>query len=228
VGKRLSLTMMTKEMAEVIGVVPEVKTGGLELAEAESESAIYAPMAQFAYNGSTLVARTAADPNSFTRAIVGAIHAIDPEQPVLDITTMDAIVEESLGQRPLAMLLLSGFALLALLLATVGIYSVLAYTVRQRVREIGIRMALGAPGQGLLRMIVIEGLKPTLIGVVLGLVLAAALVRVMATLLYGVSRHDPGTFTGVAVIMLVVGVVATIVPAYRATRVDPIVTLRSE
>jgi putative ABC transport system permease protein len=147
---------------------------------------------------------------------------------VLDITTMEQIVEESLGQRPLAMLLLAAFALLALVLATVGIYSVLAYTVRQRVREIGIRMALGAPARGLLGMIVVEGLKPTLIGVVLGLVMAAALVRVMSTLLFGVSQHDPGTFSGVAVIMLLVGAIATLVPAYRATRVDSIIALRSE
>ena len=126
------------------------------------------------------------------------------------------------------MLLLAAFAMLALVLATVGIYSVLAYTVRQRVREIGIRMALGAPVRGLLGMIVVEGLKPTLIGVVLGLVLAAALVRVMSTLLFGVSQHDPGTFSAVALLMLAVGVIATLLPAYRATRVDPIVTLRSE
>jgi putative ABC transport system permease protein len=137
-------------------------------------------------------------------------------------------VEESLGQRPFAMLLLASFAALALLLATVGIYSVLAYTVRQRVREIGIRMALGAPTGGVLRLIVIEGLKPTLIGVALGLALAAALVRVMTTMLYGVDQHDPGTFTVVAGIMLLVGIVATLVPAFRATRVDPIVTLRAE
>ena len=114
------------------------------------------------------------------------------------------------------------------MLASVGIYSVLAYTVRQRVREIGIRMALGAPTAGVLRLVVIEGLKPTLIGVVLGLVLAAVLVRVMTTLLYGVDQHDPGTFTAVAALMLIVGIIATLVPAYRATRVDPIVTLRSE
>ena len=126
------------------------------------------------------------------------------------------------------MMLLAAFAALALVLATVGIYSVLAYTVRQRVREIGIRMALGAPVKGLLGMIVVEGLKPTLVGVTLGLVLAAALVRVMETLLFGVSRYDPGTFSIVAIVMLGVGVIATLVPAYRATRVDPIVTLRSE
>ena len=95
-------------------------------------------------------------------------------------------------------------------------------------REIGIRMALGAPVKGLLGMIVIEGLKPTLIGVGLGLVMAAALVRVMATLLFGVSQYDPGTFAVVALLMLAVGIIATLVPAYRATRVDPIVTLRSE
>jgi len=156
------------------------------------------------------------------------VRAIDPEQPVLNVQTLDELVEESLGQRPLAMLLLSAFAALALLLATVGIYSVLAYTVRQRVREIGIRMALGAPVKGLLGMIVVEGLKPTLAGVGLGLVMAAALVRVMETLLFGVSRYDPGTFSVVALLMLAVGIVATLVPAYRATRVDPIVTLRSE
>ena len=126
------------------------------------------------------------------------------------------------------MWLLAAFAGLALMLASVGVYSVLAYAVRQRVREIGIRMALGAPSTGVLRMIVVDGLKPTLAGVALGLVLAAALVRVMETLLFGVSPYDPGTFTLVAAIVAGVGLVATLIPAYRATRVDPIVTLRAE
>jgi predicted permease len=228
IGKRITLTMMTREPAQIVGVVREVKMGSLDEGTSNAESAIYAPAAQFAFNGSTLAVRTVPEPRSLTRAVIGAIRAIDPEQPVLDIATLDEVVEESLGQRPLAMLLLATFALLALVLATVGIYSVLAYTVRQRVREIGIRMALGAPVKGVLGMIVVEGLKPTLIGVAIGLTLAAALVRVMATLLFGVSQHDPGTFSGVAAIMIAVGVVATLVPAYRATRVDPIVTLRSE
>ncbi len=228
IGKHLTLTMMTKEVAEVVGVVHEVKIGSLEATDAESETAVYAPAAQFGYNGSTLTVRTSVEPTSLTRGVVGAVRAIDPEQPVLDIATLDAVVEESLGQRPFAMILLAGFAVLALVLASVGIYSVLAYTVRQRVREIGIRMALGAPTGGVLRLVVVEGLKPTLIGVVLGLGLAAALVRVMTTLLYGVDQHDPGTFSAVAAIMLMVGSVATLVPAWRATRVDPIVTLRSE
>ena len=141
---------------------------------------------------------------------------------------MQRIVEESLGQRPTAMLLLAGFATLALVLASVGIYSVLAYTVRQRVREIGIRMALGAPSSGVLRLVVVDGLKPTVAGVVLGLLLAAALVRLMEALLFGVSPYDPGTFTRWPRSSSVVGLVATLVPAWRATRVDPIETLRSE
>jgi putative ABC transport system permease protein len=227
-GKRITLTMMTKEPAEVVGVVREVKTGALDASEADSETAVYAPAAQFAYDGSTLAVRTATAPRTLTQAMVNAIHSIDPELPVLDIATLEEVVEESLGQRPLAMMLLAGFAALALLLASVGVYSVLAYTVRQRIREIGIRMALGAPVRGVLRLVVIEGLKPTLIGVALGLVLAAGLVRVMETLLYGVSQYDPGTFSAVALIMLCVGVAATLLPAYRATRVDPLVTLRAE
>ena len=228
IGKRLTLTMMTKEVAEVVGVVREVKTGALDESAASAETAIYAPAAQFAFGGSTITVRTSRDPRALTRTLIAAVRAIDPEQPVLDIATMQEVVEESLGQRPFAMMLLGVFALLALVLATIGIYSVLAYTVRQRVREIGIRMALGAPSAGVLRLVVLEGLKPTVTGVLLGLVLAAALVRVMTTLLYGVDQHDPGTFTAVAGLMLIVGIVATLVPAYRATRVDPIVTLRSE
>jgi len=226
-GRHITLKMMTEEPAQIVGVVREVKMDTLDASGAD-DAAVYAPAAQFGYGGSTLVVRTAGEPNALTRSVIGAVRAIDAEQPVLNIQTMEAVLEDSLGQRPLAMLLLAAFASLALVLATVGIYSVLAYTVRQRVREIGIRMALGAPVKGLLRMIVIEGLKPTLIGVVLGLVLAAALVRVMATLLFGVSQYDPGTFSMVALLMLAVGISATLIPAYRATRVDPIVTLRAE
>jgi putative ABC transport system permease protein len=228
IGKHLTLRMMTKEPAEVIGVAGEVKLGRLDEGEAEAETVVYAPAPQFATTGATIVVRTTVDPASLSRALVGAIQAVDPEQPVLEIATMEAIVEESLGQRPFAMRLLSGFALLAVVLASVGIYSVLAYTVRQRVREIGIRMALGASAGGVLRHVLAEGMKPTMIGIALGLLLAALLAGVMRTLLFGVSRHDPWTFAVVTALMIVTGVVATIVPAYRATRVDPITALRAE
>jgi len=228
IGKRLTLTMMTKESSEVVGVVREVKTGALDASEADSETTVYAPAAQFAFGGAALVVRTTVEPESLTRSVALAIRGIDPEQPVLDIATMDSVVEEALGQRPFAMLLLTAFAGLAVLLASVGVYSVLAYSVRQRVREIGIRMALGAPVSGVLRLIMVEGLKPTAIGVGVGLVLASLLTGLMSTLLYGVGQHDPATFVAVAGFMVVVGLVATIVPAVRATRVDPIRALKSE
>jgi predicted permease len=227
-GKRVTLKMMSDEPREVVGIVGEVKIGALDAGASDSETAIYAAAAQFALDGAQLVVRTTRDPDTLAGAVIGAVHAIDPEQPVLDVMTMQRVVEESLGQRPTAMKLLAGFAALALLLASVGIYSVLAYTVRQRVREIGIRMALGAPTTSVLRMVVIEGLKPTLLGVAVGLVLAAGLVRVLATLLFGVSQYDPRTFAMVPLLVIGVGLLATWIPAYRATRVDPIDTLRAE
>jgi putative ABC transport system permease protein len=227
-GKQVTLKMMSPEPRVVVGIVGEVKIGALDAGISDSETAVYAPAAQFAFGGAQLVVRTSVNPESLTRALIGAVHAVDPEQPVLDIETLQSVVEESLGQRPTAMKLLAGFAGLALLLASVGIYSVLAYTVRQRVREIGIRMALGAPAASVLRMIVIEGLKPTILGVVVGLVLAAGLVRVLGALLYGVSQHDPRTFAIVPALVIAVGLLATWIPAWRATRVDPIDTLRAE
>jgi putative ABC transport system permease protein len=227
-GKHITLKMMSDEPREVVGVVGEVKIGGLDAGAADSETAVYAPAAQFAFNGASLAMRTSVPPESLTRSLVATVQAIDPQVPVLEIQTLERVVEDSLGQRPTAMWLLAAFAGLALLLAAVGVYSVLAYTVRQRDREIGIRMALGAPSTGVLRMVVIDGLKPTLAGVALGLVLAAALVRLIDALLFGVSPHDPGTFALVAAIVVGVGLMATLIPAYRATRVDPIVTLRSE
>jgi putative ABC transport system permease protein len=126
------------------------------------------------------------------------------------------------------MFLLVGFAALALLLAAVGIYSVLSYMVRRRVREIGIRMALGAQLGDVLRMIVVEGMKPTLLGVAIGLAGALALGRVMASVIYGVSARDLMTFASVAALMTAIGLVASALPAYRATRVDPMKTLRDE
>jgi putative ABC transport system permease protein len=228
IGKHVTLKMMSDEPREVVGVVGEVRMDGLDAGLDDSQTAIYAPSAQIGYSDSALVVRTAVPPSTLTRAVVAAVHGIDPEQPVLDIATMDTVVEDALGARPFAMRLLGGFAALALLLASVGIYSVLAYTVRQRLREIGIRLALGAPATGVLRMVIVEGLKPTLAGVVLGLALAAVLARTMSTLLFNVSQHDPRTFTTVAAVVVAVGIAATLIPAWRATRVDPVVTLRAE
>ena len=126
------------------------------------------------------------------------------------------------------MLLLACFAGLALVLATVGIYSVLSYTVRRRVREIGIRMALGASNNDVVRMVLTDGMKPILLGVVLGLAAALALSRVVASLIFGVRATDPLTFAAVALLLLIVGIFATILPALRATRIEPVQILREE
>jgi ABC-type antimicrobial peptide transport system permease subunit len=172
--------------------------------------------------------RTHTDPRSVISAITNAVTEIDNEVPLLYVKTMQDTIDESLLQQRFTMLLLSGFAALALLLAAVGIYSVLAYAVRSRVREIGIRMALGAQIRDVLRMVVADGLKPTCIGVAVGLAGALALSRVMSNLIYGVAATDPITIAGVTVLLGIVAVFASIIPAYRATRIDPLRALREE
>jgi ABC-type antimicrobial peptide transport system permease subunit len=153
---------------------------------------------------------------------------VDPETPVVGVVTMEGLISASLSPQRFNVLLLGAFAGLALVLAAVGIYSVLAYSVRRRVREIGIRMALGATPSDVLQMVVADGMKPILLGVVLGLAAAFALSRVVTSLIYGVRATDPLTFAGVALLLIAVSLVATVLPAYRATRVEPVRTLREE
>ena len=141
---------------------------------------------------------------------------------------MSDVIAQSVSPQRFNMLLLASFAGLALILAAVGIYSVLSYTVRRRVREIGIRVALGASNNDVIRMVLTDGLKPTLLGVALGLAAALALSRVIASLIFGVRATDPLTFAAVALLLLVVGIFATIIPAYRATRIEPARILREE
>ena len=170
------------------------KIGALDAGhQHDSETAIYAPLAQFSFGGSQLMVRTSVPPASLTGAVVGAVHAIDPEQPVLDIATMEQVVDEVAGaaadgDEASDRLRRTGAAAPPRSASTACSPTPFG----KRVRDIGIRMALGAPTRSVLRMVVVEGLKPTLVGVAVGLVLAAGLVRVMATLLYGVSEHDPG------------------------------------
>ncbi len=226
IGKRLTLPLISDAPRQVVGVVGEIKTESIDART--PEATIYLPLSQLRPLGADLMVRTFVPPAELARPVVAAVHAVDPDQPVLEVSTMEDVVDDVLGRRRFAVQLLGAFAALALILAAVGIYSVLAYTVRQRVREIGIRMALGAPTSGVLRLIVADGLKPTLLGVAIGLLLAAALGRVMESLLYGVGVHDGITYAGVAAVVTSVGALATLLPAYRATRVDPVNTLRAE
>jgi ABC-type antimicrobial peptide transport system permease subunit len=165
---------------------------------------------------------------SLVMAVTSAVHQIDPETPVTDVVTMNELISNTLRPQRSNMFLLAAFAALALILTAVGIYSVLSYAVRRRVREIGIRMALGASHSDVLKMIVTDGMKPILLGVTIGLAAALGLGRVVSSLIYGVRATDPLTLGTVAVLLVVVGVLATAIPAYRATRVEPIRTLRDE
>ena len=226
VGKRLTLTFRPGVVREVVGVVSDVKLRGLDFAD--PVSALYTPFAQSQIGLISLVVRTSVPPKTVTSSVGAAIHEIDRDLPLLGVRTLDEVVGASMAQQRFAMELLAAFAGLALLLAAIGIYSVLSWTVRQRVREIGIRRALGAPTQDVIRMVVIEGLKPALLGVALGLVSALALGRLMTALVFGVSPHDVATLSSVSVILTMCAVTATLVPAYRATRVDPVIALRDE
>jgi putative ABC transport system permease protein len=235
IGKRLTMTFFPERVREVIGVVGDVKDRGLDYRQ--PVSTLYWPVTQFYWPEQfgrfrslslQLVVRTAIDPASASSTIRTGIHAVSATTPVYDVRTMEDRVAESISPQRFSMILLAAFAGLALLLAAVGIYSVLAYTVRQRVREIGIRMAMGAQSSDVLRLLLFEGIRPTLLGIGIGLAVAVAVSRVLATLVFGIGALDVPTFLTVSVILVGVGLIASLMPAYRATRVDPLRTLRDE
>jgi putative ABC transport system permease protein len=160
--------------------------------------------------------------------VAGILAKIDPSLPIRDIKTMDEIVEATLSQQRFSMWLFAALAGLAFLLATVGIYSVLAYSVRSRAREIGVRIALGASSADVLGLVIAEGMRPTALGVLIGACGAFALGGVLSKLVYGVSPADPLTFLAVALLLTIVAAAACAIPGYRATRVQPITALRNE
>ena len=234
IGKHLTMTFFPDRIREVAGVVGDVRQDGLDVSA--PAATLYVPVTQLSNPkvGSwhsftmSLVVRTKAQPTSLVSAVTDAIHQVDRGQPVLEVSTMEDVVSESLSPQRLNMLLLAAFAGLALMLAAVGIYSVLSYGVRRRVREIGIRMALGAQVKDVLKMIVLEGMRPTLVGLAIGLVGALALGRVLATVLYGVRPTDPLTFLAVSMLLATVALFASLIPAFRATKVEPMKSLREE
>jgi putative ABC transport system permease protein len=234
IGKHLTMTFNPGKVREVIGIVGDVKLTGLDTAS--SESTIYLPMSQTSaapYEdwhpfSMQLAVRATSQPASVTSAVTAAIHSIDPTQPVVDVMTMDDLIATSLSQRRFSMFLLAAFAVLALLLAAVGIYSVLSFAVRRRVREIGIRVALGAETKDILRLVVTEGMKPALLGLALGVAGALALGRVVASFIYGIAPYDPLTFAAVAALLATVALLASIIPAFRAARIEPTRALREE
>jgi ABC-type antimicrobial peptide transport system permease subunit len=172
--------------------------------------------------------RSASDPASLAAAVTGQIRALDPDLPIYKMRTMGERVEASLAERRFSMLLLTLFAMLALGLAAIGIYGVLAYLVTQGTRELGIRLALGATPRDLLLLVVRQGMSVAAAGMVLGLAGALALTRFMRALLFGVQASDPMTFVSIALTLTLVALVACYVPARRAASIDPIVSLRAD
>ncbi|HEV2915197.1 MAG TPA: ABC transporter permease [Pyrinomonadaceae bacterium] len=226
VGKRIRVWRDEDFAREIIGVVGDTKSFALD---DEPAPQMYVPHAQdTGWGGMSLVVRTTTQPTALTSAVRAAVLSIDKDQPVFNIKTMEDVAAASVANRRIAMFLLSVFAGLALLLAALGVYGVISYSIAQRTHEIGLRMALGAQRRDVMKLILRQGMGLVLVGIVIGLVAAFALTRVMASLLYEVSATDPLTFTVVALILGTVALLACLIPARRAMKVDPMVALRYE
>jgi putative ABC transport system permease protein len=230
-GKRLKPELTGGEWCTVVGVAADVRHWA---ADVDVEPTAYYPYAQVPeaflplLEGSMTIALRSRNAAGLLSSIRSAVADVDKTVPIYDVKSMEAMVADSGSLRRFGMWLIGAFAALALTLATLGIYGVMAYSVSQRTREIGIRIALGAQRWNVLRLIMEQGAKLALVGVVVGLVGAVALTRVMTSLLFGVSATDLGTFSVVPVIVLVLILLGCYIPARRATKLDPVVALRDE
>jgi predicted permease len=209
----------------IVGVVGIVKQYGLDL---DTRMVVYYPATQNVSNAMYIVARTSSDPSAMAGSIINEIHAVDSNVVAYDVSTMDARVSRSLARQRFSMDMLGAFAGFALILAAVGVYGVMSYLVTQGTRDIGVRIALGAQQGDILRLVIKQGMTLTFIGIVAGLAGAAALSRVMGSLLFGVGSTDFVTFASVAILLTLIAFAACYIPARRAMRVDPLVALRYE
>ncbi len=208
-----------------MGIVENVRYFGLTEA---AQPSLYLPVAQAPFRRMNFTIRTAGVPEGLIAAIRGEIVSMDPTVPIARVQTMERILSDSVASDRFSMLLLTLFAVIALVLAAVGIYGVTSYSVSQRTAEMGVRMAVGANPSDVLKLVMVSGAKLALSGVVVGLVGAAALSRIMASQLYAVGATDPLTFAGVGLVLALVALVATYVPALRAARIDPVLAIQGE
>jgi len=225
IGKRVKVSWNDPREDEIVGVVGDVIHMSLD---AKVRAMTYWPLARFPYSSLTLAVRTSGEPGSIANAVTGAVREIDNDLAVVDIRSMDEVVSRSVAERRLMMVMLAIFAGAALVLAAVGIYGVIAYSVTQRTQEIGIRVALGAQRSHVLKMVVGQAVALALAGIVLGGAAAFVLTRFMRDMLFEVKPFDPLTFAAVAVALAAVAALASFIPGRRATRVDPVIALRAE
>jgi putative ABC transport system permease protein len=227
IGKRLRIGPMDGPLYTIVGVVGDVRQMSLAISQSD---AVYTTPSQwrFADNAMSLVIRTRGDPTALVPAIRQAVWAVDKDQPIVRVATMDDLVAASAAERRFALILVEAFALAALVLAAAGIYGVLSGRVAERTREIGVRSALGASRGNILTLVVGQGMTLTGLGVSIGLAGAALASEVMVAMLFGVSHLDPVTYLGAIALLGAVAVIACGVPAWRAAQVDPASTLRVE
>jgi putative ABC transport system permease protein len=230
IGRRVSFSRDEPHWYEIVGVAGNIKHRALEAADRPE---LYVPYRQPLFAGWTVrpmyvIARTSADPASTVAIARHEIARVDRDQPISDVRTMDERIGRSLSSRRFSMVLLALFAGLALTLAAVGIYGIVAYSVTERTHEIGVRVALGAQRRDVMAMVVGQGMTMTIVGTAIGIAASAALARLMSSLLFGVSAVDPATFVAIPLLLIAVALAACYVPARRAMRVDPLQTLRSE
>ncbi len=225
-GKRIDVDMFDNpNPTEIVGIVGDVRYDSLT---DEARPTVYFPHPELTYSFMTLAIRTNGDPAEMAPAVRRELSALDPDQPVADVRTMTQVMADTVARPRFNTLLLGLFAGLATLLAAIGIFGVMNYSVTLRTRELGLRMALGAQPGRVLMLILKQGLLLTLVGIGIGLVGAVALTRLMSSLLFGVNATDPLTFAAIALLLLVVSLIACYIPARRATRIDPMIALRYE
>jgi putative ABC transport system permease protein len=223
IGRGLDIGNGSDGLYEIVGIVGNVHHSGLD---SDPSPTMYVPYRQDIFSGMWLVARTTGDPAQLTPVVRQTVRELDPALPAFSITPLENVVSDSVAQRRFSMLLLGAFALMAVFLAAVGLYGVVAYNVSQRTQEIGVRMAIGADRSDVLRMVVGGGMKLALLGVVIGIAGALAAARAVASMLFEVTPFDPASYLLTAATLLTVAALACYVPARRAMRVDPIVALR--
>jgi putative ABC transport system permease protein len=210
---------------EIVGVVGDIRHKGITTV---ADPQFYAPYAQAVVTNPYVVIRTSGDPAAMQGALREAVHQMDESVPVYQVATLEDYISKSAARPRFQMFLLTGFAAIALVLAAIGLYGLLSYMVVQRTLEIGLRMALGAQRADVLGMIVRRGLSLSIIGAGVGVAISVLITRLLSGLLYGIRPTDPVTFAATTVLLILVGTVASCVPAYRAARMDPMKTLREQ